>query len=143
MLCQECKKKPTCKKLCERAEKWINQDYISQREWIFPHVRDRRKANLNLPLDNIYQHTKAPHQIDEITSFLNSIEISLVLTPLQNKCIHLFYIDGFSYKQIAFRLSNQYHQHSSRQIKYQIHLAKRRIVSFFSKNVRGKENIYE
>lgn len=32
MLCQECTKKSTCKDLCPEAEKWVNRDYIPQKE---------------------------------------------------------------------------------------------------------------
>jgi len=32
MLCQECKKEQTCKSLCKQAEKYVNQDYVPQRE---------------------------------------------------------------------------------------------------------------
>ena len=30
MLCQDCKKKSSCKELCKKAEKWVNQDYVSE-----------------------------------------------------------------------------------------------------------------
>jgi len=34
MLCQKCKKKDTCRKLCSEAEKYVNQDYTTQKESI-------------------------------------------------------------------------------------------------------------
>lgn len=32
MLCQECKKKPFCKSLCEKAEKYVTQEKSGRRE---------------------------------------------------------------------------------------------------------------
>lgn len=32
MLCNECEKRSTCKKLCPKAERYVNQDYVPLRE---------------------------------------------------------------------------------------------------------------
>jgi hypothetical protein len=32
MLCRDCPDQKTCTKLCERAEKWVKKDYVSQKE---------------------------------------------------------------------------------------------------------------
>ncbi|MHA2344884.1 MAG: sigma factor-like helix-turn-helix DNA-binding protein [Candidatus Hodarchaeales archaeon] len=52
------------------------------------------------------------------------------MSPLQNKCLYLTYVKGLSYKQIARKLSGHGVGYKERQIKYQIHLAKCRILSY-------------
>ncbi len=124
MLCQDCSKKPTCVELCEKAERHVNRKYISQRETTFPTISIE---NLNLTLDNL-SYYKSIHTFPELSSYFNEPGVNFpFLSELQNKCLHLFYFHGLTYKQIAYRLSNQYQQCLSHQIRYRIYKAKRTI----------------
>jgi hypothetical protein len=125
MLCQECKKKPTCTKLCERAEKWVNQDHVSLREIPKP---EWLLARLNVK-------AKPPHKLPVLQSYFSQEKINFpFLTPLQNKCLHLFYFEGLSYKQIARSLSGGKRKLkiNHTQVSYQIRSAKCQILQFSS-----------
>jgi len=104
MLCQECPKKESCVELCLKAERWINKDHVSQREITFPNIG---RENLNTPLDNLNHH-KTLHSLPELVSFFNEDNVNFpFLSGLQNKCLHLFYFQGLTYKQIAMRVNRR------------------------------------
>lgn len=113
--CEGCPKFSKCVKLCEKAERFVNQDYKYQRE---------------LPLKRVI-FAKAillPKTTKFDLPFLN---------PIQNKILTLFYCDGLSYKQIAFRLSgNRKGSLSCGKIDNCIRSAKKRISRFFHINER-------
>ena len=146
-LCTQCPKRATCTSLCEEAEKYVNQDYRYQRESLYPPIRNREDACFNLILDNINWHlnekpSASQVTIKRLTSLFQGYDFNFpFLTPLQNKCLYLFYFEGLSYAKIAFQLSNQYRQVSSRAVKHQLARARKEIVAFFPKNEGGiKEN---
>lgn len=130
-LCTQCPKRATCTSLCEEAEKYVNQDYVAQRE--FPQSE--------LKLDLLSIHIKTP-TLKELENYFSESDVSFpFLSDLQNKCLYLFYFEGLSYREIAFQLSNQYRQVSSRAVKHQLARARKEIVAFFPKNEGGiKEN---
>ena len=143
MLCQECSEKPTCVELCEKAEKWVNQDHVSQREMTFPQVAEgeRGKIRLNLILDLFNLRSNTPHS--ELVSYFTEEKVSFPFLPnLQNKCLHLFYFGGYSRAEIAKRLSGNRSKTKLNQnaVKHQLSKARKEIVSFFSKNTGG-ENV--
>ena len=122
MLCQDCSKKNTCTELCEKTEKYVNQDYKYLRE---------------LPCDeNLIEYLN--YVIDknwpELVSYFTEELVNFpFLTPLQNKIIHLFYFQGLTYKQIARAMSgNRKYKINREQVSYQLRSAKRRILQFFS-----------
>ncbi len=129
MLCQDCPKKPTCIELCERAEKYVNKDYISLRE----------STHLEWMLDLLSVHVKVIHH-NEIKTYFTSENVSFpFLSDLQNNCLHLFYFEGLTYKEIAFRLSiaNQYGVYlklSSEGASYQLRSAKHQILQSYIEN---------
>ena len=124
MLCQECPKKESCVELCQKAEKWVNGDHVSQRELMFSCISEE---NLNLTIDNLNHH-KSIYSHQELVSYFNEPSVNFpFLSDLQNKCLHLFYFQGLTYKQIAYRLSNQYRRVLSHQVKYRIKKAKQLI----------------
>lgn len=142
MLCQDCPKKETCTELCEKAERHIRKDHVSQREKIFPHIRESWESNLNPHLDNFSYHLGL-YNPSEISSYFTEESVNFpFLTPLQNKILHLFYFQGLTYKQIASRLSsaNQhgvYVQLPSKAVDNQLVRARKEIQGFFSKNRGG------
>ena len=116
MLCQECKKRDTCTKLCEKANNWVNKDHVSQRE---------------LPCTEFtleYLDSLSPVKWQAMASYykVESLEFPF-LSDLQNKCLHLFYFEGFKYKQIAIRVN-----HKVSKVKYQLYKAKQLIRGHFS-----------
>ncbi len=117
MLCQECKKKTTCHKLCPQAEKYVNRDHVSQREFVQPEYM----------LELLDIHIKIDSHSD-LASFLSESSINFpFLSPLQNKTLSLFYFGGLSYAEIAWKL----HTRESILSK-QIYLAKNKIRKFCS-----------
>lgn len=132
MLCQDCKKRPTCKKPCEALEKELKKQERYQREVSIYH-EDTLDFLVNDPL-------VFPYDYGEMEGFFSSKEpVNFTfLTPLQNKCLHLFYFHGKTYKQIAI-ITN----HKVRIVKHQIYSAKRLIRGHFSdrqERTNGKRN---
>jgi len=76
MLCQECTKKPTCKKLCKKAEKYVSQDNVGRRERLLRDLREPSTTDLE----------KGP-------------KISTT-----EACLQLFFLDRLSVKEIAKKL---------------------------------------
>lgn len=131
MLCQECKKRDKCVKLCPEAEKYVNRDRVSQRE----------SCHEDYVLDWLNLHV-SPHPFSALVSFWQEDNLNFpFLSPLQNKCLHLFYFEGLSYVEIAFRLSNQYRQVSSHKVRGQIYRAKQKIREFSSISRRERNEI--
>ena len=116
MLCQECPKKESCVRLCLSAEKWINKSNISQRE-----------LPCNEPTLEYFNY-RSPVKWKTLASYhqVESLEFKF-LSDIQNKCLHLFYFEGLTYKQIAYRLSNQYQRLLSHGVRWQLYTAKQTI----------------
>ena len=134
MLCQECSKKSECVELCLKAEKWINGDHVYQREQLFPHVRETWEGSVNPHLDNFYclNFYKQP----EIASYFAEENVCFpFLSDLQNKCLHLFYFKGLTYKQIAMRVNRRVGK-----VRYRIYWAKQAIIEHIYKSEGGKIN---
>ena len=123
-LCTNCSKRDNCVELCEKAERYVGQDHVSQRESTKPEwLLDLLRVHVTL------------HKHEDIASYFQEDSLSFdFLTPLQNKILYLFYFEGLTYKEIAFHLSNQYRQLSSSDVNYQIRSAKQRISQFLSDN---------
>jgi hypothetical protein len=68
MFCQECKKKPTCRRLCAGAEAYVDQDYVHQRERTYSGLSEPTPEGEpgNLPLDQIHSHLKFPYTFGEL-----------------------------------------------------------------------------
>ena len=122
MLCQECPKKESCVELCQKAEKWVNGDHVSQRE---------------LPCNEFtleYLNYRSPVKWQTLASY-HQVESSKFpfLSDLQNKCLHLFYFEGLAYKKIARAMSGNRSRTKLNQsgVKYQIKRAKQLIRAHF------------
>jgi len=125
MLCQDCKKKPTCVSLCPKAEKYVNKDHVSLRESPQP---DTSLDLISYSLDTI-SHA-------EIVSYFSEGVVDFpFLTPLQNKILEMFYFRGFTYKQIARAISGNRSSENKNQraVKHRLTCARKEIVSFFYK----------
>ncbi len=129
MLCQDCPKRESCAELCAKAERYVGQDEKKyQRE---------RTYGSSVVLDILGYRSRHNWQDCSTYWIAQSVNFS-ELTPTQNKCLHLFYFEGLSYKQIAFRLSgNRKGAYSCDNIDYCIRSAKRRILRFSSKSEGG------
>jgi hypothetical protein len=123
MLCRDCKKHPTCVQLCEKAEKYVDRDSVSLRE----------SQQSDVALDLLSYHLDEPG-IPEIASFFaGGTPAFPFLTPLQNKILGMFYFDGLSRKQIAFRISgNRKGALSCAAVKAHLSKARAEIRSVFS-----------
>lgn len=53
MLCKKCKLRSTCTELCNEAEKYVNQDYVPQTEYL-PGYRESSIENYTSLDDNIW-----------------------------------------------------------------------------------------
>ena len=128
MLCQDCSKRPTCKKQCKALEKDLKKQEKYQREINIYH-EETLDFLVNDPL-------VFPYDYAEMGGFFSSPDPLHFpfLTPLQNKCLHLFYFEGKSYKEIAISLSGNRSktQLSQTQVRRQLHSAKRLIREHFS-----------
>ena len=123
MLCQECKKKPTCTELCAKAEKYVNQDHVALREIPLS----------DISLDLLSHHLKIT-PTEEVASYFTENEASFpFLTPLQNKLLTMFYFQGLSYTQIAMMTNRRV-----RTVESQLARARKKIAVFFSNN-RGRD----
>jgi len=131
MLCQECDKRERCKRLCERAERYVNQDYKSQRESCYPPVREWEDATKNLPLDNISYHVAKSKSPWLPRSFPTFDEIKEIVTPLQYRCLKLF-CEGNSYAQIAKKVNRKVTT-----VTMQLHYSKQQIRKESSKSRGG------
>ena len=89
--CTECKKYATCTELCEKAENYVSQDHVSQREPTFA------ECGIN---------NNTPHSWEELVAYLNENKIDFpFLTKSENKILHLFYCDGLTCRKIAKAVS--------------------------------------
>lgn len=131
MLCQDCKRKSKCTRLCSKAERYVGQDHVAQRESCYPPVREWENATKNLPLDNISFHVAKGATPWDYTLSLNFDEPPKYLTQLQVECLKLFY-SGYQYWEIARNLKIDKHK-----VKNCIHSAKRSILEFSSKSIGG------
>jgi hypothetical protein len=71
--CRECKKRDTCKALCEGAERFVSQDHVSQRErtlsGLAREVNERGdETDGNIDLDNLVFKVKYPHTWEDLAS---------------------------------------------------------------------------
>lgn len=131
MLCQNCPKRDTCTEPCAALKRELKKHERYQRE-VTTGSDDILDFLANSPL-------VSPYDYEEMEGFFSSeTEVNFpFLTPLQNKCLQLFYFEGKSYKQIASSLSSA-NQHgvfvrlSSTQVRRQLHSAKRAIREHFS-----------
>lgn len=117
----------------------MSRDYVSQRERTYPGVNEDENAQKNSVIDNINLYI-GQHSLSDLASNFTEDSLNLpFLTKLQNRILKMFYFDGLSYKEIAFRISgNRKGAYSCDAISWQIRLAKRRIIQFSSK-VKGKK----
>lgn len=139
MLCQECSKRSTCEELCLKAQKYVGQDHVAQRELPVSPIRDNDDTRFNTELDLIFHHSGIGSLASLIHDSYPHEGISF-LTPLQNTILRMFYNEGLTYRQIARALSGN---PSKREINHyavkgQIQRAKQKIRSFSSKN-KGRE----
>jgi hypothetical protein len=95
MLCQTCKKKPTCESLCPKAEKYVNKDYVALRE----------SPQGSISLDLLSYHLDLTPAEDIASYFTDGKPNFPFLTPLQNTILEMFHFRGLTYKEIAFYLS--------------------------------------
>jgi len=92
-LCGTCPRRDTCIELCPAAEKYVNQDHVSQRELPQP----------NEILD-LFDNELLTYQ--EVASFFTESSLSFpFLSELENKCLYFFYFEGLSYKQITVKVN--------------------------------------
>ena len=123
--CTECPKYSECTELCDRAEKYVDQDHIAQREVTF--------TEDFLELLQI----QSPFTWPEMASFFKAESVNFPpLTPLQNKILHLFYFEGLSYREIARAVSGNRSKTKINQsaVDYQLRKARAEILRFSSTN---------
>lgn len=135
MLCQDCRKRPTCKKPCPALERDLRRFTKAQREKPLAGVRDRQTATMNLRMDNIQQVISwRLLGIGDNYFTLDGGDINFPrLTRLQNQCIQLFYFEGKSYRKIARALSGGRGKIrlNESQVRYQLHRAKKLLRKHF------------
>jgi hypothetical protein len=127
MLCQNCPKRNTCTEPCAALKRELKKHERYQRE-ATTGSDDTLDFLVNNPL-------VSPYDYEEMEGFFSSeTEVNFpFLTPLQNKCLQLFYFEGKSYKQIAFQIAgNGRGKLSYSQVRRQLHSAKRAIREHFS-----------
>ena len=93
--CLRCKNpgRNKCIKLCDQAEHYANQDYISQRERLMCDVGSEYSSELELPY------------IGDLIESFGPLEWNMLraagIPDLEIKMLQLFHIEGKSYKEIA------------------------------------------
>ena len=89
--CEICGKKSRTK-LCENCEKYVNQDYKSQRE--LPTDRDI--------IEEMYELHQNPHTLSELQSYFAEPSVNFdFLNKLQNKILHLVFFEGKKYSEVS------------------------------------------
>ena len=118
MLCQECSKKSECVELCERVSKHLRR-YSA-------YLRELPCTEFTLE----YLDYRAPTDWDTLADYHTLEENEKInfpfLSDLQNKCLHLFYFKGLTYKQVAIRTN-----HKVRSVRHQLYKAKQLIRGHF------------
>jgi hypothetical protein len=117
MLCQTCPKRPTCTRLCEKAEKYVSKDSISLREIPQP----------DISIDLISYHFDFIPTEEISSHFTEGLPNFHFLTPLQNKILGMFYFQGLTYAQIAVRV-----RHSKKSVDANLARARVEIRGVFS-----------
>lgn len=100
MLCQTCKKRDKCIKLCARAEEYVNRDHIKRREILECEIKpDIESIIKDFPTGAIELDRKS-------WVYLNRI---IKLTELQRKYIYLYYWKRLSHSKISkkYKVSKQ------------------------------------
>jgi hypothetical protein len=133
MLCQDCKKNPTCVQLCEKAEKYVDRDSVSLRE----------SQQSDVALDLLAYHLDEPGIPEMASFFAGGTPAFPFLTPLQNKILGMFYFDGLSRKQIAYRLSNQHRQLLSTSVESHLARARKKIRLVFYRGIGEQKTVTE
>jgi len=125
MLCQDCKKKPTCTKLCKKAEKWVNQDYRYQRELCVPEK--------TLEFLEWLREEKGIHDWQDIAQYFSAEKIDFpFFSEKRNKCLYVYYFKGRTYKQIASDISCKSYQVTWKQVREELRWAKKILRSMFN-----------
>jgi len=121
-ICERCPDYP-CSTLCPRAERYVAQDHVPQRETPCPEA----------PRDPI------PVSLEEIQSCNAEGCLNFpFLSKLQNKLLHGFYYEGKTYRELAFQFSGKGNGErlSICRVRYELYRARLKISNFSSK---GKE----
>ena len=80
-ICTECKKRSTCQELCQEAEEYVNQDYVSLKE---------------VPVSNSFLDTLPSHQMFRPKNKYTSSELKAFILILHK--------DGLKNTEIAYHL---------------------------------------
>ena len=112
-VCDSCGKRDECNSLCPKAYAYANQDYVPQTAVLL----EDNIGDFDSPWFLSANHT------EEITNFD-------FLTPLENRILSMFYLQRFTYSQIAVRTNNKV-----RVVEYHLSKAKSKITGFFSYNI--------
>ena len=116
MLCQRCKKKPTCIEPCRNLENHLKK--------FSRYLRELPCAEYTLE----YLDLRSPATWQTLSNYYHNDSVSFpFLTKLQNKCLHMFYFEGLTYNQIAMRVRK-----SKTVIKGQLQRGKCKIRSIFT-----------
>ena len=131
-------------KIADRKQKYVSQDYVSQREKTFSPVAsgEQGKVRRNLILDGVGPDRREgvpriarPEAVgfhrehfDELASYFKEDKVDFqFLTNKENRCLYLFYFEGLRYREIAVKTNLKV-----RTVKHHISKARKEIVSFFS-----------
>ena len=121
-LCSKCLKRETCVELCPKAERYVNQDHVKMRELVSSNIVDMALDREDEELIHI-----------EIASYLSCGDVNFeCCTSLENRILKMFYIDKFTHKQIAHRLSNQHRRLLSTAVKQRLKRVRVKLRHFFS-----------
>lgn len=85
--CSKCEKRDTCKKLCEKAEKYVNQDWYDFGTLDYVNIRDAENMNISE-----YETGPWDSNIDNYTSD----GLKYIIIKLRE--------DGLSFREIAYHL---------------------------------------
>jgi len=104
-LCKNCPKKPECTKLCEKASKYVNQDYVRKSSYVKREVDYGEMITLSFLADS----STLTHQEMINSDFpLGNSELYHIkkanLTTRQYQCLYLYYWSRYNQKDIAKKL---------------------------------------
>jgi hypothetical protein len=111
--CGVCAKRATCRRLCSKAEKWTDQDYIGQRElsgYQRPvEIEESEGGGSNDWLETVEFHTHLNSTSGSWEDYVNASHAPFprwpCLTDVENEIIQKFYTEGATYDEIAEWLS--------------------------------------
>lgn len=146
-LCPNCPRWSRCVELCEAANRYVDQDYVSQRDQCYstlPNFDKEGKATLNSDFEKIV-NSESLFELSELVAYFTAEKLEFeCLNQLQNKILHLFHFEGLTYREIAISLSGGKKKRSISEssVKQRLKRIKEKLRHYYSKSREDEQVFY-